>query len=84
MKLLIIVLSFLLIHISFAKFINKKVTRKIDISSHVVKATTTITAENAGDDSIYVFNIDSGYEDSVSFIGAMVGTSFIVFIFETL
>lgn len=78
MKPLVMLLFCLMLHSTVGKFINKKVARKLDISSHLVKMTTTIAAENSGDDSIYVFNIDSGFEDSVSFIGAMVSKIFCI------
>ncbi|ESO84348.1 hypothetical protein LOTGIDRAFT_196756 [Lottia gigantea] len=53
--------------------VNSKVERKIDISSHIVKITTSITIENKGSSSVksYLFVLDNSLQNKLSFIGAV-------------
>ncbi|GFO07410.1 dolichyl-diphosphooligosaccharide--protein glycosyltransferase subunit 1 [Plakobranchus ocellatus] len=52
--------------------VNAKVERKIDISSHLVKTSTSITLENKGSSSVrsFLFSPEPSMQKSISYIGA--------------
>lgn len=52
--------------------VNSKVDRKLDISSHLVKTTTTITLENKGSSPVssYLFALEPAFQSSLSFLTA--------------
>jgi len=56
-----------------ANVVNSKVDRKIDISTHLVKTTTSITIENKGSSSVrtYLFAVPAAFKDKLSFIAAV-------------
>ncbi|KAH9510178.1 proteasome regulatory particle base subunit [Bulinus truncatus] len=78
-------LILLLVHISVTVFgkvnqdtidnniVNAKVERKIDIASHLVKTSTSITLENKGSTGVrsFLFAVDPSLKDNLSFISAV-------------
>ncbi|XP_071818001.1 dolichyl-diphosphooligosaccharide--protein glycosyltransferase subunit 1-like isoform X1 [Apostichopus japonicus] len=52
--------------------VNKKVERKVDISSQLVQISTSVTVENTGSSAAdsYVFGLDPVMEDTLAFAGA--------------
>ena len=57
-----------------SNIVNENVKRVIDISTHLVRITSTIVIENTGKSPIstYVYTIDNGLSDQLSFIKATV------------
>lgn len=54
--------------------VNTNVERKVDVSTHLVKITTSITIENTGSSSVksFLYVVDPPLQGKLSFIGAMV------------
>lgn len=54
--------------------VNKKVERKVDLSSQLVQISTSVTVENTGSSAVnsYVFGLDPIMENSLAFAGASV------------
>lgn len=53
--------------------VNTKVTRTIDLTSHLPKITSQVTLENTGKTGVrsFVFSVDPSLKDNLSFIGAV-------------
>ena len=54
--------------------VNAKIERKIDISTHLVKTSTSITLENKGSSPVksFLFALEPSLKNSVAFLGASV------------
>ena len=84
MKLLCLTLLALSITNVFCKdainsgIVNAEVSRKIDISSHLVKVSETIKIENKGSSSVssYLLAIPSSENDKLSFLSAAVSSNY--------
>ncbi|KAK3762792.1 hypothetical protein RRG08_040489 [Elysia crispata] len=52
--------------------VNAKIDRKIDISSHLVKTSTSVTLENKGTSPVrsFLFSVEPLLKNSIAFIGA--------------
>ncbi|RUS86217.1 hypothetical protein EGW08_006012 [Elysia chlorotica] len=79
MKSLIVIC--VLMHLAFCKtntdaidknIVNAKIERKIDISSHLVKTSTSVTLENKGTSSVrsFLFSIEPLLKNSIAYVGA--------------
>jgi oligosaccharyltransferase complex subunit alpha (ribophorin I) len=66
---LLVVISITLLQYCLC-MVNKNVERKIDISTHLVKVTTSITVE--GSETDYVVNIDPEFVKHLAYIGATI------------
>ncbi|KAJ8307866.1 hypothetical protein KUTeg_014582 [Tegillarca granosa] len=58
-----------------ASIIISKVERKIDIASHLVKVSFSLTVENTGRSSVksFLFAVEPALKDKLSYLGASVG-----------
>lgn len=70
-RLCLIALS-LVVFVTDASLINEEVSREIDLKSHLVKISTTITLKNTGDDAVTSFNfaVDPSHASELAHISA--------------